>query len=53
MRAIQQAQDDLIKRGSCIKCPILFMSSSRSLKPDSTWRDEYDEGITHFYEIHF
>ena len=35
-----------MKKGSCIKCPILLMCSNRSIRPDKTWRDEYDEGRT-------
>lgn len=39
-----------MKKGSSIKCPILFMCSSRSIKPDKTWRDEYGEGIRIFLQ---
>ena len=42
--AIRLAQQDLMKRGSCITCPILLMCSHRSIKPDKIWRDEYGEG---------
>jgi hypothetical protein len=43
-----------MKKGSCIKCPILLMCSHRSIKPDKTWRDEYGEGISMFLSlIHF
>ncbi|CAF1090567.1 unnamed protein product [Rotaria sp. Silwood1] len=41
--AIRTVQQDLMKKGSCIKCPILLMCSNRSIKPDKTWRDEYEE----------
>jgi hypothetical protein len=43
--AINIAQQDLMRRGSCIKSPILLMCSNRSIKPHQTWRDEYEEGI--------
>jgi len=49
--AIRAAQHDLIKKGSCIKCPILLMCSNRSIKPDKTWRDEYGEGTRIFIVI--
>ncbi|CAF1685557.1 unnamed protein product [Rotaria magnacalcarata] len=41
--ACRRAQRELAQHGSSIKCPILFMSSDRSLKCDSVWRDEYAE----------
>jgi alpha-beta hydrolase superfamily lysophospholipase len=41
--AIRLAQQDLMKKGSCISCPILLMCSHRSIRPDKIWRDEYDE----------
>lgn len=43
--AIRTAQQNLVKKGSCIKCPILFMCSNRSIRPEKAWRDEYGEGI--------
>jgi hypothetical protein len=43
--AVHTVQQDLIKGRISIKCPILFMCSNRSIKPDKTWRDEYAEGI--------
>jgi hypothetical protein len=46
--AIRTAQEDLMKKGSCIKCPVLLMCSNRSIKPDKTWRDEYMEGTIIF-----
>ncbi|CAF4966365.1 unnamed protein product, partial [Rotaria magnacalcarata] len=42
--ACRRAQRELAQHGSSIKCPILFMSSDRSLKCDTVWRDEYAEG---------
>ena len=47
-KAIQRAQDDLVERGSCIKCPLLLLCSNQSIKPDKTWRDEYDQGKATF-----
>ncbi|CAF2057262.1 unnamed protein product [Rotaria magnacalcarata] len=41
--AIHRAQQELMSKGSCIKCPILSMCSHRSLKPDANWRDEYTQ----------
>jgi hypothetical protein len=49
--AIRTAQQDLMKQGSCIKCPILLMCSNRSIKPDKTWRDEYAEGTRLLFPI--
>ncbi|CAF2463194.1 unnamed protein product [Rotaria sp. Silwood2] len=40
---IRSAQQDLTRKGSCIKCPILLLCSDRSIKPDQTWRDEYEQ----------
>ncbi len=37
--AIRLAQQDLMRKGSCIKCPVVFMCSNRSIKPDKIWRD--------------
>jgi len=55
--AIHLAQQNLIGRGASIKSPILFMCSSRSIKPDKTWRDEYAQGLVfslnQFYSILF
>jgi alpha-beta hydrolase superfamily lysophospholipase len=42
--AVQIVQNDLIERRIPIECPILFMCSNRTIKPDKTWRDEYAEG---------
>jgi len=42
--AVRNAQQSLIKNRMSIKCPVLFMCSNRSIKPDKTWRDEYGEG---------
>ena len=42
--ACRRAQLELAQNGSAIKCPILFMSSNRSIKSDKVWRDEYAEG---------
>lgn len=57
--AIRTAQQSLLKQGFSIKNPILFMCSSRSIKPDRTWRDDYENGknkkkifIINFY-LHF
>lgn len=44
MAACRRAQLELTKNGRSIKCPILFMSSNRSMKPETQWRDEYTEG---------
>ncbi|CAF0770962.1 unnamed protein product [Rotaria sordida] len=41
--AARSAQEELMRKGSCIKCPVLFMCSNRSIKPDRTWRDEYEQ----------
>lgn len=41
--AIRTAQQELLRQGSCIKNPILFMCSSRSIKPNKVWRDEYTQ----------
>ena len=43
-KAIYAAQEDLVKKGSCIKCPVLVLCSNRSIRPEKTWRDEYGEG---------
>ena len=48
-KAIYSAQEDLKKKGSCIKCPILVLCSSRSIRPEKTWRDEYGEGNWLFF----
>jgi hypothetical protein len=42
--AIRLAQQQLMMKGSCIHCPVLFLCSNRSIKPDKTWRSEYEEG---------
>jgi alpha-beta hydrolase superfamily lysophospholipase len=41
--AIRTAQEDLMNKSSCIKCPVLLLCSNRSIKADNTWRDEYTE----------
>ena len=43
-KAICSAQEDLARRGSCIKRPLLLLCSNRYIKSDKTWRDEYSEG---------
>lgn len=43
-KAIYSAQEDLMKKGPCIKCPILMLCSNRSIMPGKVWRDEYGEG---------
>ncbi|UJR09210.1 hypothetical protein I4U23_013458 [Adineta vaga] len=43
LSAVRIVQDDIIKRRITIQCPILFMCSHRSIKPDKIWRNEYAE----------
>lgn len=42
--AVRAAQQDLMKNRLTVQCPVLFMCSDRSLRPEKTWRDEYAEG---------
>ncbi|CAF3740275.1 unnamed protein product [Rotaria sp. Silwood1] len=41
--ACRRAQLEVTQNGTSIKCPILFMSSNRSMKSEKIWRDEYAE----------
>lgn len=52
-RACREAQAEVKRNGHTIRCPILFMSSDRSLKGDKTWRDEYYGGNFMKFFINF
>jgi hypothetical protein len=49
--AIRIGQQELVKEGFCIKCPILLMCSNRSIRPDKAWRDEYHQGTRIIFKI--
>ncbi len=49
LSAVRTIQQDLVKRRISIQCPVLFMCSNRSIKPEKAWRDEYAEGMIMIY----
>lgn len=44
LAACRRAQCEVEQNGHLIKCPVLFMSSDRSMKSEKIWRDEFAEG---------
>ncbi|CAF1101293.1 unnamed protein product [Adineta ricciae] len=43
LSTVRTYQEEIIRGQIKIQCPILFMCSNRSLRPDRTWHDEYTD----------